>query len=121
MPMPVFMLKFLSNCNLKEGSNVTWPCNATALTILHSESETPATLHLSWDDHMKIRINGDILDLGEHRGYRYRAVAVNLRKGKNKLSVNLDNPSDRFSWGSFTFSCRAVLPDGRVVVPGAPA
>ena len=101
-------------------SNETWPANASAVTTLEVESDTPATLHLSWEQRMKIRVNdGGLQDLGDHSPYRYRALKVNLRRGKNMLMVNLDNPDAGLTWGAWTFSCRAVLPDGQVVVPRA--
>ena len=102
------------------GSNQTWPANASAVTTLEVERDTAATLHLSWAQRMKIRVNdGDLQDLGDHPTYRYRAIDVDLRKGKNVLVVNLDNPDEGLTWGAWTFSCRAVLPDGEVVVPRA--
>ena len=102
------------------GSNRTWPANASAVTTLEVESDTPATLHLSWEQRMKIRFNdGGIQDVGDHTPYRYRAIKVGLRRGKNMLMVNLDNPDEGLTWGAWTFSCRAVLPDGQVVVPRA--
>ena len=102
------------------GSNQTWPANASAVTTLEVESDTPATLHLSWEQRMKIRLNdGPLQDLGDHAPYRYRAIKVNLRGGENMLMVNLDNPDEGLTWGAWTFSCRAVLPDGEVVVPRA--
>ena len=101
--------------------NVTWPANASAVTTLEVEKDTAATLHLSWDDRMKIRINDDkVQDLGIHQPYKYRAVKVKLRKGSNTLLVNLDNPGPGQTWGAWTFSCRAVLDDGSVVIPKAP-
>ena len=100
--------------------NVTWPANATAMTKLTTDRDTTATLHLSWDDTMKIRLNdGEVQDLGDHPTYRYRAVLVDLRKGTNTLIVNLDNPAAGLTWGAWTFSCRVTLPDGTVVVPNA--
>ena len=84
------------------------------------ESDTPATLHLSWAQRMKIRVNdGPVQDLGDHSPYRYRAMEVNLRRGENMLMVNLDNPDEGLTWGAWTFSCRVVLPCGDVVVPRA--
>ena len=103
-------------------SNVTWPANASAVTTLHAEQDTPATLHLSWDDRLKIRLNdNELQDLGIHRTYRYRSVKIRLRKGRNLLFVNLDNPDAGLTWGAWTFSCRVVLPNGSVVVPVAPS
>ncbi|MFC2076258.1 hypothetical protein ACFLT7_04155 [candidate division KSB1 bacterium] len=70
---------------------------------------------------MKIKLNDDrVDDLGNHQSYEYRAVKVNLRKGKNVLFVNLDNPGRGQTWGAWTFSCRVVLDDGGIVVPEAP-
>jgi D-arabinan exo alpha-(1,3)/(1,5)-arabinofuranosidase (non-reducing end) len=104
-----------------EAPNVSWPANASALTTLEVENDTPATLHLSWDDRMKIRINDEkVQDLSSHQSYEYQAVNVNLRKGKNILILNLENPGPGLTWGAWTFSCRCVLPDGSIVVPKAP-
>ncbi len=103
------------------GSNQTWPCNATAVTTLEVDRDTPATMHLSWDDRMLLRLNnGPVRDLGKHPTYRYRAVPVRLQQGENTVALNLDRPDEGLSWGAFTFSCRVVLPDGRVVIPRAP-
>jgi hypothetical protein len=99
-------------------SNVTWPANATAAAVLAVEHEMSATLHLSWANLMKIRINDEaIQDLGNHPTYKYRAVEVNLRQGKNLMLVNLDNPEPGQHWGAFTFSCRVVLSAGSLVIP----
>ena len=103
------------------GSNRTWPCNATALAALAADEDTPATVHLSWDDRMKLRLNdAEVQDLGRHPTYRYKAVPIQLRRGTNTLRLNLDRPDEGLSWGAFTFSCRVVMPDGRVVIPKAP-
>ena len=103
------------------GSNQTWPCNATAVTTLEVDRDTPATMHLSWDDRMLLRLNdGPVQDLGKHPTYRYRAIPIRLRQGQNTVALNLDRPDEGLSWGAFTFSCRVVLPDGRVVIPQAP-
>ena len=102
------------------GSNQTWPANASAVTTLEVEKDTLATLHLSWAQRMKIRVNdGDVQDLGDHPTYRYRAIEVDLRTGNNVLMVNLDNPDEGLTWGAWTFSCRAVLHGAVVVVPRA--
>ena len=101
-------------------SNVSWPANASAVTMLEVNENTPATLHLSWDDQMKIRLNdGEVQILGRHQPYKYRAVQAKLKKGRNVLFVNLDNPRPGLTWGAWTFSCRVVLPDGSVVIPRA--
>ncbi len=98
--------------------NRTWPANATAVTGLEVEEDTPATVHLSWDDRLQLRLNdGPVQDLGKHPTYRYRAVPIQLRQGQNTLVLNLDRPDAGLSWGAFTFSCRVVLPDGGVVIP----
>jgi hypothetical protein len=102
------------------GSNITWPANASAVTILQVNTDTRATLHLSWEQGMKIRLNdNDIQSIGNNTIYKYQAIEVNLRRGNNTLIVNLDNPDKGLTWGAWTFSCRAVLPDGEVVIPRA--
>ncbi len=101
-------------------SNVTWPANASAVTTLEVKKDTKAMLHLSWDDEMKIRLNDNkVQSLGIHQPYKYRVVEVKLKKGKNRLFVNLDNPEPGLTWGAWTFSCRVVLADGSVVIPVA--
>ena len=88
------------------------------MTGLEVEEDTPATVHLSWDDRLQLRLNdGPVQDLGKHPTYRYRAVPIQLRQGQNTLVLNLDRPDAGLSWGAFTFSCRVVLPDGGVVIP----
>ena len=100
------------------GSNSTFPATATAITTLDVEDQTTATLHLSWDDRMKIRLDdGPVKDLGDHQPYKYKAVQVKLRKGKNTLRLSMNNPARGLTWGAFTFSCRVKLPDGTIVIP----
>ena len=102
------------------GSNITWPANASAATILQVQTDTTATLHLSWEQGMKVRLNDDdIQSIGNNTIYKYQAIEVNLRRGNNQLLVNLDNPDKGLTWGAWTFSCRVVLPDGEVVIPRA--
>ncbi len=101
-------------------SNVTWPCDATARTHLTVARDTPATLHLSWDGDLKLRLNeGGVQGLPEHTHYCGQRVPLNLHKGQNVLWLHLNNASDRYTWGSFTFSCRVTLPDGSVLIPQA--
>ena len=102
-------------------SNVTWPANASAVTTLEAEEESMATLHLSWDDELKLKVNdGNVESLGNHQTYQYKTLRIKLKKGRNFLFINLDNPAPGLTWGAWTFSCRAVLDDGTVIVPKAP-
>ena len=100
------------------GSNTTFPATATAITKLNVDDSTTATLHLSWDDTLRMRLNdGPVQDLGNHQPYKYRAVKVDLQKGTNTLRLCLNNPARGLTWGAFTYSCRVVLPNGQVVLP----
>jgi hypothetical protein len=67
---------------------------------------------------MRLRLNDEpILNLGLHHAYGYQAQRIELQRGENTLRIHLDNASSRLSWGAFTFSCRVVSEDGRVVIP----
>jgi len=100
------------------GVSVQWPAAACAVTDLWADEDTPATLHLAWDDRLILRLNDDPpVDLGAQSAFRRRAVPVRLRAGRNRLVLKLNNTRG-LTWGGWCFSCRAVLPDGRVLVPG---
>ena len=100
------------------GSNETWPCDAAAVGRLTVKRETEATVHLSWDGDLRVRLNDQPpRHLGLRTTYGYRALRVTLRRGANTLVVHLDNAESRLSWGAFTFSCRVVSDDGRITGP----
>ena len=84
------------------------------------ERETEATLHLSWDGDLRVRLNEEPPQhLGLRETYGYRALRITLRRGANTLAIHLDNAESRLSWGAFTFSCRVVSDDGTVIIPAA--
>ena len=102
------------------GSNETWPCAAAAVGRLTVARETEATVHLSWDGDLRVRLNDEPpRHLGLRTTYGYRAQPVTLRRGANTLVIHLDNAESRFSWGAFAFSCRVVGNDGAVIIPAA--
>ena len=84
------------------------------------ERETEATVHLSWDGDLRLRLNDEPpRHLGLRTTYGYQAQRVTLRRGANTLVIHLDNAESRFSWGAFAFSCRVVCDDGAVIIPAA--
>jgi hypothetical protein len=88
------------------------------VTDLWADEDTPATLHLAWDDRLILRLNDDPpVDLGAQSAFRRRAVPVRLRAGRNRLVLKLNNTRG-LTWGGWCFSCRVVLPDGQALVPG---
>ena len=102
------------------GSNETWPCAAAAVGRLTVERETEATVHLSWDGDLRLRLNDEPpRHLGLRTTYGYQAQRVTLRRGVNTLVIHLDNADSRFSWGAFAFSCRVVCDDAAVIIPAA--
>ena len=98
-----------------------WPAVATAMATLNAAQDTPATLHVAWDDRLVVRLNDDPpRDLGSQPAFRRRAVPVRLRQGANRLLLKLSNTKGR-TWGAWCFSCRVVLPDGSQIIPAAGA
>ena len=96
-----------------------WPAVATAMTTLYAAQDTPATLHVAWDDRLVVRLNDDPpRDLGAQPAFRRRAVPVRLRQGANRLLLKLSNTKGR-TWGAWCFTCRVVLPDGSQMIPAA--
>jgi hypothetical protein len=101
------------------GVRSCWPAVATALTTLNAAQDTPATLHVAWDDRLVVRLNDDPpRDLGPQPALRRRAVPVRLRQGANRLLLKLSNTKGR-TWGAWCFTCRVVLPDGSQIIPAA--
>jgi hypothetical protein len=99
------------------GVSVTWPAAACAQTQLWVEEATTALLHLAWDDQLVVRLNDDPpLDLPHQSAFRRQAIPITLRRGRNDLLLKLSNTKG-FTWGAWCFTCRAVLPNGQVIVP----
>jgi len=99
------------------GVAVCWPAAAVALTHLRVESDCNATLRLSWDDELNLRVNGKaLLEREAHRAFRTRDIPVRLRAGANEVLVKLSNTAGT-TRGAWCFAFRAQRDDGSIIKP----
>ena len=91
---------------------------ALARCILHAPTATAATLHLAWDDHLTLRLNDDLHDLGHHYAFRSHSLPVQLRAGPNTVVLKLSNDSGS-NHGGWAFAFRAQTADGTALTPQA--
>jgi hypothetical protein len=97
------------------GVAITWPARACALTTVTVPADTPATVHLAWDDALTLRLNDEPPRLlGAQAAFQRQAVPVQLRAGTNRLLLTLTNTKGT-TWGAWCFACRVTASDGRVL------
>lgn len=99
------------------GTGVCWPAAACAVTTLHAPRDTAAKLYLTWDDRAIVRLNNDApIDGGNHTDFRQRSFDVKLKRGENRLVLKLSNTRGT-TWGTWCFAFKAVLSDGKTLIP----
>jgi hypothetical protein len=101
------------------GVGVTHPGAAVARCVLRSDRPTRATIRVSWDDEVILRVNGEVLALGENRFFRTRAVDVQLVAGDNDVSLKLGNQLGS-NHGGWAFAFSATTEDGVMLRPHIP-
>ena len=63
-----------------------------ARCVLQASEEMTASLRISWDDHLHLRVkDGGIQDLGFHAAFRWQTVERLLKKGPNVILLKLSN------------------------------
>jgi len=102
-------------------NGVTWPAIGLAMTSLIVDADTKATIQLGWTNDLSLQINdGPWQSLGVHEYFRTANHDVQLAAGVNRIRLKLNCPDDGdrsgFSWGSWIFAFRAVLPNGEELV-----
>lgn len=102
------------------GAALTHPAAAVARCRLVAPSDTTAKIRLAWDDHLVLRVNGEVTDLGSHRAFRNQTVEVPLRAGGNDITVKLSNTRGS-NHGGWAFAFSAVMPDGSILLPQEPS
>jgi hypothetical protein len=101
------------------GVSPTQPGAALARCILESPKETEASLLISWDDQLILRVNSeDPRDLGDHSSFRSKKVKVSLREGENTIIVKLSNTIGS-NFGGWCFAMRATTSEGSLLLPKA--
>ena len=86
---------------------------------LNAPNASEATLRLSWDDRMIMRMNGDdSIDLGFHSSFREKVVPVSLKSGRNTVVLKLSNTLGS-NHGGWTFAFHATNAEGMVLLPNA--
>ena len=105
----------------KKGVGVHYNDKAVeAVTTIEAPSGMKARLRLAWDDHLVLRINGNVIDMGSQDSFRAREIEVQLKKGKNNISATLSNTTGS-NHGGWTFNFMATTPDGARLLPRAGA
>jgi len=98
------------------GVGVTHPGVAIARCVLQAPADLTATLLVSWDDDLVVRVNGTRHDMGHHAAFRARAIEVPLRAGPNTVVIKLSNTRGS-NHGGWAFAFRATTPDGVLLKP----
>lgn len=75
-----------------------------------------ASLRLTWDDHLILRVNGKVFDLGENQAFRTKTLDIPLKAGDNIITVKLSNTVNT-NHGGWAFAFIAALPDGTLLLP----
>ncbi len=92
---------------------------ALARCVLQAPEEMAASLRISWDDHLHLRVNdGEIQDLGFHAAFRSQTVETSLKKGSNVILLKLSNTIGS-NHGGWAFGFKATGPDGSELRPEA--
>lgn len=93
------------------------PGAAIARCILKAPVAMTATLFLSWDDGLVLRVNEASHELGNHTAFRSCSVVVPLRAGPNTIVLKLSNTRGS-NHGGWAFAFHATTPDGHSLLPG---
>ncbi len=101
------------------GVGKTHPGVGIARCQLEVLEDTAATLRLSWDDHLVVRVNGERFDLGNHHAFRTQPMEVQLQQGINTVVLKLSNTlgSNHGGW-AFAFSATAENGDRLLPIAG---
>jgi len=104
---------------IKKGVGVSEAGVAYARCVLEAPVAMTATLRLTFDDALAIRVNdGSMQLLGEHAAFRTKEIAVQLKRGKNIILVKQSNTIG-FNHGGWLFNFQAVAADGERLWPRA--
>lgn len=98
------------------GVAVTYPAVAIARSTLDAPEDGIARLRIGWDDHLVLRINSQVYDLGHHAAFRAETIEVPLAAGINSVSVRLTNTKGG-NHGGWAFSFHAKDANGSVLLP----
>ncbi len=98
-------------------------CHEAGVAYARCRLEAPvamsATLRLTFDDELALRVNdGPLLPLGKHPAFRTKTVAVDLRQGQNVILVKQSNTAG-FNHGGWVFNFQATATDGTRLWPQA--
>ena len=85
---------------------------AYALGWLDSPADREVTLHLSYDDWIKVWVNDEIIHTHKHdHGFAEDQIKVLLKKGSNKILIKLSNAlNQEFLAWAFHLSCHESSP-----------
>lgn len=104
----------------KKGAGVHYRGHAAqAACVIEAERDMTATLQLTWDDRLVLRVNDTTpIDLGTHTHFRSRKQDVRLRRGGNVIQITLSNEQGS-NHGGWAFAFKATTPDGTRLIPRA--
>jgi hypothetical protein len=92
-----------------------------AVSYVEVAADMTARVRLGWDDHLVLRVNsGAAVDLGNQSDFREKVVEVQLKRGRNQVSVVLSNERSNNN-GGWAFSFSATAPDGKILTPNSAA
>ncbi|MEI6753742.1 MAG: DUF2961 domain-containing protein [Paludibacter sp.] len=89
----------------------------SAVTMLEVPADMKIRIRIAWDDHLVLKVNDEqAIDFGSNKYFRQRTEEVQLRKGKNRISVTQSN--DRgYNFGGWAFAFKATTLKGVTIVP----
>jgi hypothetical protein len=104
---------------VRYGSGVHEAGVAFARAVLEAPAAMPATVRLTFDDALVLRLNDEApRHLGEHAAFRTVEVPVDLRRGRNVVLLKQSNTRGS-NHGGWVFNFQAVAADGTRLLPRA--
>ncbi len=104
---------------VKRGVGISEAGVAYARCVLDAPEAMTATLRVTFDDALALRINdGPMQPVGEHSAFRTKEVRVALKRGRNVVLVKQSNTIG-FNHGGWTFNFQAMAADGKRLWPMA--
>lgn len=98
------------------GAALVHPAAAVARCQLHVPAAGTGRIQMAWDEHLVLRVNDQVFDLGEHHAFRSASVEVKLRAGLNDVWVKQSN-SRASNHGGWTFAFSAATAQGHRLLP----
>ena len=91
---------------------------ALARCLMNVPGNTSVIMQIAWDDHLIVRVDSEIFEMGEHTSFKAEKLKLNLTAGTHEIIVKLSNDIG-FSHGGWAFSFIAFTENGIVLVPCA--